>query len=332
MKIGIFNTVRGGSQRFREACKRYQGELELVDFDFSASDENALKVGGCEAIIYTPWKMVTELFYKNLSKVGVKYILTCTAGYDHLDLRLIDKYDMRAANAAHYSPNAVAEHTVLSILALLRNYKAQIHRVEKNNYQIMGLMGKEIRSQTIGIIGAGRIGLTTMKCLSGFNPLKIYAYDLYQNDEVKQYAQYVSLEELYTKSDIIVFHCNLNKDNYRMVNSKSIEQMKDGVYLINVARGGLFDTKAVLQAVQAGKIGGLALDVLDEEQLLKGNTVFKECPVAELKELMSYENVIFTPHTAFFTKTAYEDMSRITIKNAYEYMCSGRCQYELIGE
>ena len=330
MKIGIFNTVRGGSQRFESACTTYKNELELMDFGFPATDENAGLVKGCEAIIYTPWKPVSEKFWKTLSENGVQYVLTCTTGYDHFNLPLIKKYGMKAAYVPTYSPNAISEHTVMVILGILRNFKEQIHKVDGNDFRIPSKLGKEIRKQKIGIVGAGRIGLTTMKCLSGFGPLEILAYDLYEKEEVKQYARYVTLEELYKACDVIVFHCNLTEENYHLINDETIAKLKDGVCLVNVARGALFDTKAILRGVQSGKIGGLALDVIEEEMMLKGNQVFPQNPVDDLKALMEYENVIFTSHTAFYTETAYEDMSRTTIENAYEYKTTGNCKYELV--
>ena len=330
MKIGIFSTVRGGIQRFQSACDRYNNEIELIELGFAPTDEDAERISDCEAIIYTPWKSVSEKFWKTLAQKGVKYILTCTTGYDHFNLEMIKKYNMKATYVPTYSPNAISEHTVMLVLGLLRSFREQIHSIDNNNFKIPSKLGKEIRKQKIGIVGAGRIGLTTIKCLSGFKPIEILAYDIYKNQEVEEYARYVELDEIFSQSDVIIFHCNLTGDNYHIINEESINTLKDGVCLVNVARGALFDTKAVLEAVKLGKIGGLALDVIEEELLLKGNSIFEKNPVEELKELLNYENVIFTSHTAFYTETAYEDMSKMTIENAYEYKMTNMCKYELV--
>lgn len=330
MKVGIFSTVRGGSQRFKNSCEQFNGEVELVDLGFPATDENASQVVGVEAIIYTPWKPVTENFYKTLAENGVKYVLTCTAGFDHFDLDLIKKHGMLAANVPVYSPNAISEHAVMMVLGILRSFREQVYKIDGLDYKIPSVLGKEIRKLKVGIIGAGRIGYTTMKCLSGFGPVEMLAYDLYENDQVRAMARYVSLDEMYAEADVIIFHCNLTEENHHMINAESLAKCKDGVYLVNVARGGLFNTRDVLDAVKSGKIGGLAIDVIEEELALKGNKVFEENPIPELAEMLKFDNVIFTSHTAFYTETAFEDMSDVTMANAHEYATTGKCKFELV--
>ena len=190
-------------------------------------------------------------------------------------------------------------------------------------------MGKEIRNQTIGIVGAGRIGYTTMKCLSGFGPT-ILAHDPFENDKVREYAEYVSLEELYQKSDVIIYHCIYNEENHHMVNRNTIATMKDGVILINVARGGLFDMEAVLEAVKSGKVGALGIDVIEDEMELRKTPAGAECPIPVLKELLTHDNVIFTNHTAFYTDEAERNMIDTCMENLYSYMTTGECRYELV--
>lgn len=329
MKIGIFNTVRDGNTRFNESVKKYDGKLELCYFDAVPTIENHKLLKGCEAIIYTPAGKTTDEFWKSLADTGIKYVLTPTAGYDHFDLAAMKKYGLKGANVPRYSPNAISETAVGFIFALLRKFREQIHRIDKGNFTLHGLMGKEIRNQTIGIVGAGRIGLTTMKCLSGFNPQKILAYDPFQNEEVKKFASYVTLNELYAQSDIIVFHCNATKETYHMINDDSIKTMKDGVFLINVARGQLFDNDCILSGIKSGKLGGVAMDVIEGEAALK-NISQGVCPIPILKELLTYENFIYTSHSAFYTDEADRNMSDITMENAYSYMTTGACSNELV--
>lgn len=330
MKIGFFNTVRENIELFIASCERYDNKIEIVDLALPALDESASKVYGCDAVIFTPYKGVTEKFYLDLKNNGVKYILACIAGTDHLDLNLMKKLGLKSANAPKYSPNAISEHAILSLLAILRNYREQLHRVDNANYLIDGVQGREIRNQTIGIVGAGRIGYTTMKCLSGFGPKAILAHDKFENEQVAELAKYVSLDELYEKCDVIIYHCNYTEQNHHMVNEQTLAKMKDGVILVNVARGGIFDTKAVLKAVESGKIGGLAIDVLEEENMVRNSGNLGVCPVEELTELLKHKNVIYTTHTAFYTDQALKDMADITIDNAYEYLTTGECRYELV--
>lgn len=329
MKIGIFRSIGNINAGLARAAVKYSGEMELINFEYYGTDEDVSKIENCDAVVYTPWRPVTEHFWKTLAEKGVKYVLTPTAGYDHFNLELIKKYNMKATYVPRYSPNSVAEHTVMMVLSLLRNLREQIHDIDENNFRLPSKVGKEIREQTIGIVGAGRIALTTMECLSGFNPVKIYAYDLYKNDEVRKYAQYVELDELYAKSDIIIFHCNLTDENYHMINDETIAKLKDGVCLVNVARGGLFDSKALLKGIESGKIGGLALDVIDEELALKGSAPGTN-PINELAEMLKHKNVLFTMHSAFFTNRAFEDMFNMVLENAHEYLTTGSCQNELI--
>ena len=329
MKIGMFSTVRGGIERFAPHAAAYNGEVELVRFDVPPTVENLELARGCDALIYTSADKAPEEFWAKMAEVGIHFVATPTTGYDHFDLEAMKKYGIRSANVPFYSPNSVAEHAVLSVLALLRLYRKQFLLTEKNVYGLAGLMGKEMRNQTVGIVGAGRIGFTTMKCLSGFGPKAIIAYDLYPNDTVKELAEYVSLEELYERADVIIYHCVYNETNHHMVNKESIAKMKDGVLLVNVARGPIFDTKAVLEGMKSGKLGGVALDVLEEEGVLKGKTQLDDCPIPELKELMTYPNFIFTNHSAFFTDEADKDMSKMPVDNLYEFVTTGECPYEL---
>lgn len=191
-------------------------------------------------------------------------------------------------------------------------------------------MGKEIRNQVIGIVGTGRIGMTTVKCLAGFGPEKILAYDPYENPAIKNLVTYTDLETLYRTSDVIIFHCVATAENYHMINAESIAKMKNGVMLINAARGTLFDNYAVLQAVKSGKIGGLGIDVIEGEEKLKESVPEGECPLPELKELLEYPNVVYTHHTAFYTDEAYRNLTETAIDNLLEYEKTGSCERELV--
>lgn len=327
MKAGCYLSVRGGVKRFENSLKRYNGEIELVQFDCYPSLETVslLKESGCEAMVYTPTNMLEEEFWKVAAENGLKYVVTCSAGYDHFNLDAMKKYGLKGANVPVYSPNAISEHAILLTLSILRNYRKQILNIENEVYPINGLMGKEMRNQVIGIVGAGRIGYTTMKILTGFGPKQILTYDPYPNDAVKEIAEYVSLEELYAKSDVIIYHCIYNEQNHHMVNKDTIMTMKDGVILVNVARGGLFDIDAVYDAVCSGKIGGLAIDVIEGEAVIRAGG---KLPI--INKLLQHDNVVFTNHTAFFTDEAERNMVDTMINNLHDYMYTGSCKYELV--
>lgn len=281
---------------------------------------------GYDAICLTVNSVITEEVAKCLSDFGVKYILNKLAGKDNLNLEAIHKYGLKAAYVPHYSPNAVSEHTVMLILAALRKLKLQLHKVDKHDFTLQGLQGRELRNMTVGVIGTGRIGCSTIKNLSGFG-CHILASGHSEKEEIKPFAVYVQLEELLKKSDIIVFHCPLTKDTYHLINDKTIPILKDGVCLINTARGKIFDTKAVLNALRSGKISTIAIDVYEREnEILRKNMSSEELKDKEFEELLAMENVIYTTHTAFYTDEAISNMIETTFENLHEYEVNGCCK------
>lgn len=328
MKVGMFNSLRGGAKRFEDSVKKYNGDIEFVEFDCPPTLENVEKLRGCEGFLFSPFKNDGEEFWKKVSEAGVKYVVTCSAGYDHFNLDAMKKYGLKAANVPFYSPNAISEHAVMLLLATLRNLRKQFENIQYYNMSLDGLMGREVRNQTIGIVGAGRIGYITMKILSGFGAKKIYACDPYPNEKVSEIAEYVSIEELYEKCDVVIFHCVYNEENHHMVNAETISKMKDGIILINVARGALFDTQALLDGLNSGKIGGAALDVIEGEEILRRTNGDNRLPI--LDELLKHENFTFTMHTAFYTDEADRNQSDTTLENFNEYRTTGECRYELV--
>ncbi|MDD4320319.1 MAG: NAD(P)-dependent oxidoreductase [Acidaminococcaceae bacterium] len=332
MNIGIFTTAGGGGGIFQEYIKKHSEKLTLIELEGLPTIENLrkLKENNCTAMIYISDHQESGAFFQTIAEQGVKYICCCSAGYEYLNLEAMKKYGIKGANVPEYSPNAISEHTVMLLLALLRKLRTQILRVEVNNFTRQGLQGQEVRNMTIGIVGAGRIGYTTLQCLSGFNPKKIYVYDHLEKEKVKKYAEYASLNTLYKESDVVIYHCSYNEENYHMVNAKTLAEMKDNVILINVARGPLFDMTAVLEGLGQGKIGALGLDVIEGEGLLKKSKNPQKCPLPILEKILQYENVIFTSHTAYYTDEAIRNLSAITVENAYSYAMTGNCPNELV--
>lgn len=334
MRVGIFSNVRGGVTRFAPYLHLEHDDIELIGLPCEAALDTVetVKKAKCEGVIYYSDHKEGEAFYKALAESGVKYIVTCSAGYDQLNLEAMKKYGIKGANVPKYSPNAISEHTVMIVLALLRKLRTQILRVEHGNFNTTGVQGRELRNMVVGIVGAGRIGYTTIQCLSGFHPKAILAYDLYENDAVRQYASYTTLNELYRKADVIIFHCAYTKENYHMVNDEAIQAMKDGVVLVNSARGPLFDTQAVLRGLDSGKIGALGIDVIEGEGALRKSSEARKGVASDIRKLLSHENVIFTAHTAFYTNQADHNLCETTIQNLRQYAQTGACDNELIRE
>ena len=267
---------------------------------------------------------------KILKDNGVKYIASRAAGTDHMDLKSLKEYGIKVANVPFYAPNAIAEHTIMLTLSLLRKFKKELNMVNNQVFTLDGLKGKQLGMATVGVLGTGRIGTETIKILKGFGS-KILAYDLYSNQVVKEYAEYVSEEKILTESDILIFHCPLTESNYHIINEESIKKLRDGVLLINTARGGLFDFESILKGVKDEKIGGLAFDVYENEEIfLRKDFSNKDINDLVFKELLSLENVIFTAHMGFFTDQAIASMIDTSLDNLYQYETTGCCKNEVI--
>ncbi len=329
MKIGFFAAGISSHIDFATEVKAYP-ELEFIRFDCASTIDNLHLLGdnGCEGFIYYSGTMENEEYYKEIAKQGVKYVCTCSVGYDHYNLPAMKKYGLVGANIPGYSPNAISEHAVMLTLAILRNFRYLGHWMDNYDYTLHPVIAKEMRNQTIGVIGAGRIGCEAIKALHGFGPKKIYAFSLEEREDMRALCEYTDIETIYRECDVILFHCLATKENYHMVNRESISRMKDGVILVNCARGSLFDMDDVADALESGKIGGLGLDVVEHEGLLRGK--LDHCPIPAIERMMKHDNFIFTNHSAFITDEALRNMATLTFDNFMEYIEKGYCHNELV--
>lgn len=313
---------------FEKWAAFYHDEVEYLT-EFITTENVGLAKGFDAVCIVVSCKITAELA-ESLQREGVKYILTRAAGTDHLAIQAIHAAGLYAANVPRYSPSAVSEFTVLLTLAVLRHLKEQINRSQVHNFSIAGLQGKELRNMTVGIVGTGRIGCTTIQNLSGFG-CRILAFDSIQKEEVKRYGEYVSFHCLLKESDILIFHCPLTDDNYHMISEETIGQCKEGIILINCARGGLFDCEAVLDGLKSGRIGALAMDVYEKEHLyLRQDKSEQTLSDPVIEELIRQKNVIYTAHTAFYTEEAVSNMIETSFSNLREYKEKGSCSNEVI--
>ncbi|MBY6878779.1 NAD(P)-dependent oxidoreductase, partial [Clostridium botulinum] len=181
------------------------------------------------------------------------------------------------------------------------------------------------------VVGTGRIGLKVIEGFSGFGMKKMIGYDIFENEEAKKYIEYKSLDEVYKEADIITLHAPLTDDNYHMIGKESIAKMKDGVFIINAARGALIDSEALIEGLKSGKIAGAALDSYEHEQGVfhnnKMNEIMKDDTLARLK---SFPNVVITPHLGFYTDEAVSNMVEITLMNLQEFELKGTCKNQRV--
>ena len=251
---------------------------------------------------------------EKLKEYGVKYVTTRTIGYDHIDVKAAKELGIRVSNIT-YSPDTVAEYTIMMMLMAKRKMKRIMERAVIQDYTLKGIIGSEINKSVVGVIGTGRIGETVIRDLSGFG-CKILAYDLYEKESVKKYAVYTELDKLLQESDINTLHMPSNESNYHMIDKSAIEKIKDGVLIVNTARGALNNSNDLIEGIEKGIVGGAALDVVEKELGLYYNDLRSEVlDNRELAILKSFPNVVVTPHMAFYTEEAIHDMVANSIES-----------------
>lgn len=280
-----------------------------IEFGYTTeypTKENYILAKESDAVSMTPCDMsapMVELF----AGIGVKYLLCRSIGYDHVDLHKAKELGMKVSNVS-YPPSGVANYAIMLMLMLQRRITQILARADLQDYSLKGKIGRDMSFSSVGVIGTGRIGRTVIEHLSGFG-CKIYCYDPYQNEEVRKYAEYVSLDELYAKSEVITLHTNATEENHHLLNAEAFAKMKDGVLIVNTARGKLIDTDALVEALESGKVGGAALDVLEKEDgLYYYNRIGDVIANRDMALLRSFPNVIMSPHTAFYTQQAISHM------------------------
>lgn len=282
------------------------------------SPDNVELARGYDAISATPCDLGADML-ERFFQVGVRYIATRSIGVDHIDLAQAEKLGMGVCHVS-YAPETVADYAIMLMLMCCRKITHILDRARIQDYTLQGKMGKDLCDCTVGVIGTGQIGKTVIRHLSSFG-CRILGYDLYPCRECAGMADYVSLEELYAKSDIITLHTPATADNYHMLNAEAFRQMKDDVIIINTARGALIDTDALILALEKGRIGQAALDVLEQEDgLYYSSRVGDVISNRTMAILRSFPNVILSPHTAFYTRKVVQDMAYKTIKGVHDMM------------
>ncbi|EHI99288.1 D-lactate dehydrogenase [Clostridium sp. DL-VIII] len=326
MRILAYSHRSDETEFFKEFSNKYNVEVVLTESEPTMETAELAKGFDCISIITT---IIDSELVGKFHGLGVKFISTRTIGYDHIDLKKAKELGIHVGNAT-YSPNSVADYTIMLMLMAIRKARLIMEKSSVQDYSLKGVQGKELPNLTIGVLGTGRIGRTVIKHLSGFE-CKILAYDIYENEEVKAYAEYVDLNTILKNSDIITLHMPATENNYHMINKESIKLMKEQVYIINTARGSLINTDDLIEAIENKKIGGAALDVIEHEANLYYNNLNGEVlENRDLAILKSFSNVIVTPHTAFYTDQAVSDMVENSIKSCILFMENKENPWEVV--
>lgn len=312
MKITFFSTKPYDKEFFDKVNKDFNFELEYFETHLGPHILNVIEHS--DAVCAFVNDTLNAEVLESLSKKGVKYIALRCAGFNNVDLEAAKRLGIRVSRVPAYSPEAVAEHAMAMILTLNRKTHKAYNRVREQNFSLNGLMGFNLYQKTIGVIGTGNIGAAFAKIAKGFGA-KILAYDIAENQELKDLGiEYASMDELLSQSDIISLHCPLMDATHHLINKESISKMKENVMLINTSRGGLIDTKAVIDGLKSKHIGYLGIDVYEQEEKLffrdLSHTIIEDDTI---QRLMSFPNVLVTAHQAFFTEEALHQIATSTL-------------------
>lgn len=301
---------------FERFCAKYQVEWSYTEE--TPCMDNLEKARGYDVV-----NIITTVIDRDMidgwHACGVKCIATRTIGYDHIDWAYAKSLGMGVIHIT-YSPASVADYTIMMMLMGCRRIKHIMEHAAVQDYTLKVKIGRELPDCTVGIIGTGKIGSMVIRHLSGFG-CRILAYDICKNSEIGGCAEYTTLERIWEECDIISLHAPATGENYHMVDAAAIARMKQGVMLINCARGSLIDTEALIAGIESGKIGFAGLDVIEQESgLYYFNRMGEPLNNPQLAVLRSYANVLVTPHTAFYTDRAVADMVENSIACAKDYM------------
>ena len=305
MNIAVFEVSPDERQELDRLSRTLPVSLTLEERNLSA-DTLAL-AAGAEGVSVLGRSRLDRPLLEGLKNLGVRYVSTRTIGVDHIDLDAARDCGIRVSHAA-YPPDAVADFTVMLMLLVLRFYKPAMWRQNVNDYSLKGLMGRSMRRQTVGVVGTGSIGSAVIRDLSGFG-CRILAYNPVEREDLRSLVSFVDLDTLYRESDIITFHVPSTPETRHMVNKEALSRMKDGIILINTARGDLMDIDAITEGIETEKIGSLAMDVFEHEQGIyhadRKTDILKNKDMVYLRQ---FPNVVLTQHMAFYTEESITSM------------------------
>ena len=325
IRVAFFDT----KEYDRASFEKYENS-ENMEFKFLETKLNeytAELASDCDAVCVFVNDTVNSEVIDKLYGYGVKIIALRCAGYNNVDIEHAYK-KVHVVHVPAYSPYAVAEHAAALLLTSIRRIHKAYNRTRDFNFSLNGLTGFDLHGKTVGIIGTGKIGRIFINICRGFG-MNVIAYDAFPAKDSG--IEYVTLDELFEKSDIISLHCPLTEDTKHMINSSAIDRMKKGVVIINTSRGALIDAEALLSGLRARKVGAACLDVYEEEADIffedrSGHILNDEL----LSRLISLPNVIVTSHQAFLTGEALSNIAETTVNNIRSYYNNdGICDNEL---
>ncbi|MEU8704018.1 D-isomer specific 2-hydroxyacid dehydrogenase family protein [Streptomyces sp. NPDC048565] len=311
-RITIYGCGPDEAVLFRELAPRFGVTPAITDAP--VSEANADLASGSRSVSVGHKTPVTNSALLVLGRAGVTYISTRSIGCNHIDVEYAESIGITVGNVS-YSPDSVADFALMLMLMAVRDAKSIIRRADEHDYRLNAVRGRELRDLTVGVIGTGRIGAAVVDRLRGFG-CRTLAHD----KRPKTPAEYVTLDELLRQSDMVTLHTPLTPDTYHLLNRQRIEQMKQGALIVNTGRGALVDTEALVSALESGRLGGAALDVVEgEEGIFYADWRTRPMGSKSLLRLQELPNVLISPHTAYYTDHALRDTVENSLANCLKF-------------
>jgi len=314
MEIAVFSTTPY-ERRYIEDANADAGH-QLKFFDASLSLESAGLAAGCPAVCIFVNDRADAAVLEALQRGGTRLVALRCTGFNNIDLKAAASLGMKVVRVVDYSPNSVAEHAVALLMAINRKIHRAYNRTRDSNFSLDGLIGFDLAGKTVAVVGTGKIGRIFAQIMLGFG-CEVIGYDPNPHPEFEAMgARYAQPGEIGVKADVVSLHCPLTPSTYHIINEKTLAQAKPGALLINTSRGGLVDTEAVIDALKSGQLGGLAIDVYEQE----ADLFFRDLSsvvIADdvIQRLISFPNVIVTGHQAFLTREALTTICETTLRS-----------------
>lgn len=314
MKVAFFDTKSYDRESFSSFST---AGLEWNFQEARLSSATAVLAENCAAVCLFVNDVADRPCLEKLAAHGVRHIALRCAGYNNLDLEAARSLGLTATRVPAYSPHAVAEHAIALLLTLNRKIHRAHNRVRELNFSLAGLVGFDLHGKTAGLVGTGKIGRITGQILRGFG-MRVVAYDLFPDEgwAKSNGIEYLPLLELLSLSHVVSLHAPLTPETQHLINDRTLAAMRPEAFLVNTSRGQLVDTSALIQALKAGKLGGVALDVYEEE----AGVFYEDFSSSglqddELSRLLTFPNVLITAHQAFLTREALHEIAAVTTDN-----------------
>lgn len=324
IKIAFFEIT---SDEKKYVKKQFAKNFELFFYKEKLDEKNVSLIKDVDVVSIFIYSKITQKIIDKAKKL--KLIATRSTGFNHINLNEAQKNKISVCNVPYYGENTVAEHTFALILALSRNLHKAYVRTIQGNYSLEGLRGFDLKNKTLGVIGAGSIGMHVIKMAKGFG-MKVLAFDPNENHMMKELLdlKYVPLEELLSTSDVLTIHCPYTEQTRYLINMRNIHLVKKGALFINTARSEIIEPSALYHAIDSGIFGGAGLDVfegeelaLEENQMLTKNVSLEHLEaIMKRNILLRRENVIITPHMAFDSFEAVERILDTTVNNIKSFI------------